>query len=131
MKITINGETFDYEQVRPMSEAVAIERAWGRRYAEWETELTAGSAEAAAVLAWVIWRREGRDVPLEDILTGKTDFDYLEMLRSITTATAEAAAADPPGAGTGTAPDGTDTTPSGTPPSSRKSSGSGHGRSAG
>jgi len=128
VKITIGGETFDYEQRRPMSEAIAIEKAWGRRYAEWESELAAGSAEAAAVLAWIILRRDGQDIPLEDILSGKRDFDYRELLQSMIAFAEEAQ--DPPG-GTGTVPDGTGTTLSGTPPSSPRSSGSGRGKSGG
>ena len=131
MKITIDGITYDYDNTRrPMSEALAIEKAWGRRYAEWETELIAGSAQAAAVLVWLIWRREGREVPLDDLLSGKTDFDYSEMLRSLRDAGAEAEAEDPTGgAGISTAPDGTDTTPPGTRPSSRRSSTSAPGKS--
>ena len=83
-KITIGGETFDYDgQRQPMSEALAIEEVYGRRYAEWQTDLAAGSAKAYCVLAWLVWRREGRDVPFEDIIGGKVDFDLGEMLKSI------------------------------------------------
>jgi len=124
VKITIDGQVFDYEAKRPLSEAIAIEKAWGRRYAEWETELAAGSAEATAVLVWVIWRREGRDVPLDDLLSGKIDLDYAELLRSLATAgEEERAKAEVPtsGAAPRTAPAGTDTTPSGTKGSSRRS----------
>lgn len=133
MKITIGGETFDYDPAhRLMSEALAIEKAWGRRYAEWLEELEAGSAEAVAVFAWVILRREGRDVPLSDILEGKKDFDYFEMQRSLNEAWAQetAQAADPtPGAVPLTAPDGTATTRSGTSGGSPRSSASGRGKS--
>ena len=124
MKLVINGEAFDYDMgSRPLSEAIAIEKAWGRRYAEWQQEWTAGSAEAWAVLVWVVLRREGRDVPLEDILEGKFDFDYNELLKSFNESIAEqAAAADPtPGAEPRTDQDGTATTPSGTKRSSRSS----------
>jgi hypothetical protein len=80
-----------------MSEALAIEHVYKRRYAEWQQDLAAGSAKAMCVLAWVIWRRDGRDVPFEDIIDGKADFDLLEMLTSMAEAAeAEAAAeADP------------------------------------
>jgi hypothetical protein len=111
-KIVIGGETFDYDgQKQPMSEALAIEGVYGRRYAEWQDDLWAGSAKAMCALAWIIWRREGRDVPFEDILSGKADFDFGEMLRSIidaaeaAAAEAKAAEADPTG---GSAPAGTD-----------------------
>ena len=136
MKIVIGGETFDYERKRPMSEALAIEKAWGRRYAEWEAELAAGSAEAVAVLAWVVWRRDGRDVPLEDILGGAVDFDYLEVLDSLSAAyraaereEAERGEGPTSGASPLTAPDGTATTSSATSAPSPRSSASGRGKS--
>lgn len=125
MKIIINGEAFDYDREhRPMSEALAIEKAWGRRYAEWETELLAGSAEATGVLIWTIWRREGREVELQDLLDGKIDFDYIEVLRSMGDAAREAAKEEDPTtpAGPLTDPAGTATTPASTKHSSRKSS---------
>jgi len=98
VKIVLGGETFEYDGSRaPMSEALAIERVYERRYAEWQSDLAAGSAKAMCVLAWLIWRRDGRDVPFEDILDGKADFDLAEMLESMAeSAEAEkAAAADP------------------------------------
>jgi hypothetical protein len=83
-KIIIDGETFDYDgQKQPMSEALAIEEVYGRRYAEWQQDLAGGSAKAYCVLAWLVWRREGRDVPFADIIAGKVDFDLGEMLKSI------------------------------------------------
>jgi len=101
-KIIIDGETFDYDgQKQPMSEALAIEEVYGARYAQWQDDLWAGSAKAMCALAWIIWRREGRDVAFADIIGGKVDFDLGEMLRSIidaaeTSATeAKAAEADP------------------------------------
>ena len=100
MKIVLAGETYDYDGSKaPMSEALAIERVYERRYAEWQTDLAAGSAKAMCVLAWLIWRRDGRDVPFDDILDGKADFDLMEMLESMAeSAEAEkAAAADPTG----------------------------------
>ena len=93
-KIIIGGETFDYDgQKQPMSEALAVEELYGKRYAQWQDDLWSGSAKAMCVLAWIIWRRDGRDVPFDDILDGKADFDLGEMLRSIIDA-AEAAAAE-------------------------------------
>jgi hypothetical protein len=129
VKIVIGGETFDYDlDSRPLSEAIAIERAWGRRYAEFQQELAAGSAEGWAVLAWAVWRRSGRDVPLADILDGKVDFDHTEMVRSVNVAAAEEAQAAEEGPTSGaalrTAPDGTATTSAATSGRSRKSSGS-------
>jgi len=128
MKVTLGGEHFDFDgSKKPMSEALALEKAWGHRYAEWETELAAGSAEALCVLAWVIWRRDGRDVKLEDILAGTVDFDFGEFVASL----AEAGDQVPEGeSGPGPStragspgPAGTPTTPPATPGRSRKSSG--------
>jgi hypothetical protein len=103
-KIVIAGETFDYDgQKQPMSEALAIEELYGKRYAQWQDDLWAGSAKAMCVLAWLIWRRDGRDVAYQDILDGKADFDLGEMLQSIIKAAEDAAAeakaaeADPTG----------------------------------
>ena len=117
MKVTINGEAFEWDGTKaPMSEALAVERVYERRYAEWQTDLSAGSAKALCVLAWLIWRRDGRDVPFGDILDGKADFDLMEMMGSLAEA-AEAegtAEADPTvqSAPAGTPGTGTDTSPS-------------------
>jgi len=113
-----------------MSEALAIERECGRRYAEWESELFAGSAWAMAVFAWLVWKRDGREVPLADILSGEVDFDFTEFEVSILKASAEAKAAREaeaqaaegnPTSGAEPAPDGTPGTPPATKGSSRKS----------
>ena len=98
MKVVVNGEAFEWDGTKAlMSEALAIEDVYGRRYAEWQSDLNAGSAKALAVLAWLIWRRDGREVPFGDILDGTADFDLAEMLESMAEAAkeAEAAAADP------------------------------------
>jgi hypothetical protein len=130
VKVTIDGTAYDFdEKHRPMSEALAIEQAWGRRYAEWESELAAGSATAMAVFVWLVWRRNGRDVKLEDILSGEVDFDYRELELSLLEGAAERqraaeeAEANPTtGDASPAAPDGTPTTPAATRRSSRKSS---------
>jgi hypothetical protein len=103
-KIVIAGETFDYDgRQQPLSEALAIEELYGKNYAQWQDDLWSGSAKAMGVLAWLIWRRDGRDVAYADIIGGKVDFDLGEMLRSIiesaeaTAAEAKAAEADPTG----------------------------------
>lgn len=129
MKIVINGETFDYDGTKaPMSEALAVERVYERRYAEWQTDLQAGSAKALCVMAWLIWRRDGRDVPFDDILDGKADFDLMEMMNSLAEA-AEAAEADAPDPTGPPDPAGTHGTGTDTLPSSPASSTSARGRS--
>lgn len=140
MKVVINGETFDYDGTRmPMSDALWIEDAYRRRYVEWEEDLQAGSAKAMCVLACLIWRRDGRDVPLADVLDGTADFDLAEMLTSMiraaeaeARAAAEAAEAEKAGGNptpAGSAPAGTRTTGTGTSASSRSTSGSARGKS--
>jgi hypothetical protein len=114
VKIVLNGETFEYDGTKaPMSEALAIEHVYKRRYAEWQSDLAAGSAKAMCVLAWIIWRRDGRDIPFADILDGTADFDLLEMLTSMAESaeaqeapeadpTVQSAPAGTPGIGTDT-----------------------------
>jgi hypothetical protein len=129
VKVVINGETFDYEPRRPMSEALAIEHVYKRRYAEWEQDLTAGSARALCVVAWIVWRRDGRDVPFEDIIDGKADFDLGELMDSMSEAAeAEAAEAEPDPTASPD-PDGTAGTGTATSPSSPANSTSGRGKS--
>ena len=131
MKVVLNGESFDWDATRaPMSEALWVEHVYKRRYAEWQEDLAAGSAKAMCVLACLIWRRDGRDVPLQDLLDGTVDFDLLEMLGSMAeSAEAEAraaqdaeAAADVP-TPAGSDPAGTPGTRPATSASSPKSSG--------
>ena len=122
MKIVLAGETYEYDGSKTaMSEALAVEHVYKRRYAEWQTDLAAGSAKAMCVLAWLIWRRDGRDVPFEDILEGRADFDLLEMLTSMAEA-AEAEAQAEPDPTPPSAPAGTRSTATATSRSSRKSS---------
>ena len=130
-KININGETFDFDpDHRPMSEALALEQAAGMRYAEWETELAAGSMKAMAALVWLIWRRDGRDIDLKDILSGAVDVDLMPLLDSLQALGEERAAEDPTAPGpAASGPDGTPTTGTATSSSSPASSASAGGRS--
>ena len=103
-KIVIGGETFDYDGTQqPMSEALKIEELYEKNYVQWQHDLAAGSAKAYCVLAWLIWKRDGRDVAFADITGGKADFDLGEMMQSIyepaeaEAAEAKAAEADPTG----------------------------------
>jgi hypothetical protein len=124
-KIIISGETFDYDGTKaPMSEALAVEQVYERRYGEWQQDLQAGGAKAFCVLAWIIWRRDGRDVPFGDIISGKADFDLQEMVMSMNED--EAAVPDPTPS---PAPAGTPMTATATSPSSPASSTSARGRS--
>ena len=79
-KVTINGEVFQWDTSRkPMSEALALENGLKCRYVDWETDLQAGSARALAGFVWLVWKRNGKDVPLEDILSGAVEIDLGEL----------------------------------------------------
>ena len=128
-KVNLNGEWFDFDfGHKPMSEALALEKATGQRYADWETELAAGSMAAMCGLVWLIWRRNGREVPLEQIMDGTAEVDLAPLLDSLQALAAEAQGEDP--TQSGTAPDHTPMTRTGTSPPSRRSTESGRGRSA-
>lgn len=76
MKVTINGEKFDFDAARkPLSEALAIENALKIPYAQYEQGLQDGSALSAAAFIWLVWRRDGRGVSLADILSGDVEVD--------------------------------------------------------
>ena len=123
-KIRVNGEVFDFDGTKkPMSEALALEAAAGMRYAEWESELQAGSAKAMCGFVWLVWRRNGREVPFADILSGAVEIDLAELLESLAEAAEEARQdeTDPTG-GPGSGPDGTPGTGTPTSVSSPKSS---------
>jgi hypothetical protein len=128
-KINLNGEWFDFDfDHKPMSEALALEKATGQRYADWETELGAGSMAAMCGLVWLIWRRDGREVPLEQIMDGTIEVDLGPLLASLEALAAKARAEDP--TLSGTAPDRTLTTRTGTSPRSPRSTTSAPGKSA-
>jgi hypothetical protein len=75
-KVTINGEVFRWDPARkPLSEALAIEDGLKCKYADYETGLQGGSARSLAGFIWLVWRRNGRDVPLADILSGDVEVD--------------------------------------------------------
>jgi len=79
-KVTINGEVFEWDFTRrPLSEALALEQALKCRYADWETDLQAGSARAVCGFIWLVWRRNGRDVPLDDILNGTVEVELADF----------------------------------------------------
>lgn len=121
-KVTINGEVFQWDPTRkPLSEALALEDALKCRYADWEADLQAGSARAIAGFVWMVWRRNGRDVPIGDILSGATDVELDGF--NIEDADGEA---DP----TSQAPEPSPTTNTSTSARSPKSSTSARGKSA-
>jgi hypothetical protein len=79
-KVTINGEVFGFDTSRrPMSEALAIEHGLKCTYAKWEEDMQAGSARAMCGFIWLVWRRDGRDVRLADILSGDVEIDLTTL----------------------------------------------------
>ena len=120
-KVTINGEVFEFDLARkPMDEALAIENALKTPYAQYEQGLAEGSARSLAGFIWLVWRRNGREVPLADILSGAAPIDLAALEIE-----GEEGEADP----TSAAPAASSTTGGGTSASSPTSLGSGPGRS--
>jgi hypothetical protein len=75
-KIQINGEYFEFDRNhKPMAEMLALEEATGLAYGEWENGLDKGQARSLAALAWLVWKRDGRDVKFEDIISGAVEFN--------------------------------------------------------
>jgi hypothetical protein len=120
-KVTVNGEVFEFDPVRkPMAEALAIEDALKIPYAQYEEGLGKGSARSIAGFVWLVWRRNGKDVPLADILSGAVDIDL---------STLEIEAADGEADPTTPTPAASSTTGAGTSARSPKSSTSAPGKS--
>ena len=138
-EVRLNGEVFDWrsDEKPKMSEALAVEEAYGRGYLQWQEDLAGGALRAMCTLAWLIWRQNGRDVPIDDIMSDDFDFDFTDFLDSVVeagiAARKEAAkdgdAAVPTTPGPSPGPAGSPTTNGGTSASSRSTSTSGRGKS--
>ena len=140
-KIRLNGEVFDWrsDEKPRMSEALAIEEAYGRGYCQWQEDLAGGVLRAMCTLAWFVWRQNGRDVPIGDIMSDDFDFDFTDFLNSVVEAgvasqeeaarTEAGDAAVPTIPGPSPGPAGSPGTRSGTKGSSPSTSTSGRGKS--
>jgi hypothetical protein len=74
LKVTINGEVFSFDNERyPISEAIELEEKLGMPFHAWKDGLDVGSAKALAGFVWLVFRRNGRDTTLEDIISGACD----------------------------------------------------------
>lgn len=71
LKVTIKGEVFPFDRRYPLHEAIEIEDQCGMSFGRYQEALVTGSAKAVAIFAWVVLNRNGRDVALADILSGK------------------------------------------------------------
>ena len=75
----IDGEYYEYDRSKaPLHEAMLVEKELGIRYAQYEEDLLAGSATAAAMRIRLVLLRNGRDVPLADFESGKVAVDLFE-----------------------------------------------------
>ena len=79
-KVWINGEVFEYDFAKqPLAEMLALEKELKTTYGQWSADRQNGSARALAGLLWLVWRRNGREVPFEDIETGKVPLDLADF----------------------------------------------------
>jgi hypothetical protein len=78
-KVTVNGETFDSGGEVMLTEALALEKGLGVPYWQWEQDLAAGSVLAMCGFIWLTWRRNGRQVELADILSGKVELNLATL----------------------------------------------------
>lgn len=115
IKVTIKGEVFSFdESAYPMDEAIALEDGLGMPYGRYQEGLSNGSAKAIAGLAWCVLRRNGREVPLETLLSGEyTTADITAEREGEDTDPTASPAASAGGSGSGSARSRSSTT---TPP---------------
>ena len=74
LKVTIKGEVFPFDNERyPVSEAIELESKLGMPFHAWKTALASGSVKALAAFVWLVLKRNGRDTPWEDIVSGAYD----------------------------------------------------------
>ena len=97
VKVTIGGQVHSFDPKYPLSEAIELEEKLGIPFGEWQQAIAQGSAKAIAGYIWLVLRRNGKDVPLEDILSGEYPVDTSEINIEDE---GGPAAADPPGEGT-------------------------------
>jgi hypothetical protein len=75
-KIQINGEYFEFDRNhKPMAEMLELEEATGLAYGEWENGLDKGQARSLAALAWLVLKRDGRNVKFEDNKSGAAELN--------------------------------------------------------
>jgi len=77
VKVTIRGEVYSFDNERyPLAEAIELERGTGMPFGVWRTTgLATGSSVALAGFAWLVLKRNGQKVPLEDIMSGRYELD--------------------------------------------------------
>lgn len=102
MKVTIDGQVFDYNPNRMLNtEAIALQKVTGMRMQEWTSALTEGDAFALTGLVWLLYRREGNEVRFDEVEFDIGSIDIQDDEKPATeveagpTEAAEAADADP------------------------------------
>lgn len=78
-KITVNGEVLTYTRRRFLHETLQFEDAIGMAYGQWEAGLVTGSARALCAFVWDALAQNGRDVPLQDVLSGAYEIDLATL----------------------------------------------------
>jgi len=74
LRVTIRGEVFSFDNERyPLSEAIELEEKLGVPFHAWKGDLDRGSAKALAGFVWLVFKRNGKDTTLEDIISGAYD----------------------------------------------------------
>lgn len=72
LKVTVAGEVLSFDNDRyPLTEAIELEEKLGMTFAEWNRDFYRGSVKALCGLVWLALKRDGRGIPLADILSGK------------------------------------------------------------
>lgn len=68
LKVTVDGQVYEYDSDRLLNtEAIALQKVTGMRMPEWTKALQEGDAYALTGLVWLLWRRNGREVPFGDV----------------------------------------------------------------
>jgi hypothetical protein len=71
LKVTIKGEVYSFDGERyPVSEAIELEEKLGMSFHAWRSALNSGSVKALAGFVWLVLKRNGQNVPWQDIVTG-------------------------------------------------------------
>ena len=79
-KVTINGETFSFDEARyPLPEAIDLEEKLKIPFARWKADFYNGSAKGLAGFVYLVLKRNGKDVPLEDILSGAYELAWEDV----------------------------------------------------
>ena len=71
LKVTIKGVVYPFDGERyPVSEAIELEEKLGMSFHAWRSALNSGSVKALAGFVWLVLKRNGQNVPWQDIVTG-------------------------------------------------------------